>query len=46
MGNRYNLDGKITEELFCGRCGNPGWMVKVPKHLADLEETIREIEGV
>ena len=46
IGQRYNVDGEITEELVCGKCGRPGRMVKVPKMMVELEEQMSEIEGV
>mgnify|MGYP001494180702 CR=1 FL=1 len=46
IGKRYNIDGEMTEELICGKCGGPSRMVKVPKMMVELEEQLSEIEGV
>ena len=46
IGKRYNIDGEMTEELICGKCGGPSRMVKVPKMMVELEEQMSEIEGV
>ena len=46
IGKRYNIDGEMTEELICGKCGGPGRISKVPKMVVDLEEQLSEIEGV
>ena len=45
LGSSYNLDGKLTEEIFCGKCGYAGRIVKIPKQLVDLETAIGDATG-